>query len=405
MHAHRTQFPAALVLLLLLAACGTGQPLYSGPTSLTGQVVAPDGSTPLAGATVYLPGAGSSSLSLQQTGNCDLPSESYSAYACTDSSGQFALDAEASAGEVTLKVFKGSFNFSVVVKVRSATTNVGAITTPSDPAQGGARIAVVTGLYDEIENLLAKLGFGEVDEYGVLKLGSETFDLYDGGTGLPDGHADFAALFADADGDSSADIHGYDIVFVNCGADEALLWESDGVTPNAATRNELRTFVEQGGTLYATDLAYDYVEQVFPEFIDFYRSDTTADSEPEEPFAAERGVSDIEVDAEILDSTLASWLANVTCGGSSCLQPNGTVHVAGFLSGWAVMDGAHTGTNVKLWAEGDVSTLDETNVRKPLTASFDLGAGQVIFSSYHTEHTFSTEVSPQERILQFLVFE
>ena len=44
---------------------------------------------------------------------------------------------------------------------------------------------------------------------------------------------------------------------------------------------------------------------------------------------------------------------------------------------------------------------------RPLTISFDLGAGRVTYTSYHTEPSFdgSAGFLPQERILQFIVFE
>jgi len=79
-------------------------------------------------------------------------------------------------------------------------------------------MAVVTGDYDRMEDILAKLGFGSLNSWGQLELGTETFDLYDGNYSLPNAsYRDFPDIFNDNDGDSKPDIYNYDIVFINCG--------------------------------------------------------------------------------------------------------------------------------------------------------------------------------------------
>lgn len=50
-------------------------------------------------------------------------------------------------------------------------------------------------------------------------------------------------------------------------------------------------------------------------------------------------------------------------------------------------------------------TQDGETFTKPLTASFAFGAGYVFFSSYHSEDRNSTGLLPQERVLQYLIFE
>lgn len=49
----------------------------------------------------------------------------------------------------------------------------------------------------------------------------------------------------------------------------------------------------------------------------------------------------------------------------------------------------------------------DTPVNRPLTVSFSAGGGRVTCTSHHTEPSFATTSGflPQERILQFLVFE
>jgi hypothetical protein len=173
--------------------------------------------------------------------------------------------------------------------------------------------------------------------------------------------------------------------------------------------------VNDGGVLYCTDLAYDFVEQAFPEFIDFFGSNSTPAADRETAGAAERGEganpgeTPVSVDATVLDTLLASFLDAVTCntGNGDCRDANGDVHITGFAPNWAVMNGAHSGVPVKFWVEGGVEIIGQSGgTQAPLTASFGFGRGTVHFSSYHTEEANPRlGFTPQERILQFLVFE
>src|SRR5690606_55591 len=103
---------------------------------------------------------------------------------------------------------------------------------------------VVTGAYDVIENVLAKLGLGEVDSSGSLILGTEEFRLVDGTIKLDDAAYDnFDEVFIDSRGYES-----FRTIFLNCGNDfEAQFFaDSDAV-------DDLRSWVEDGGRLYCTD--------------------------------------------------------------------------------------------------------------------------------------------------------
>ena len=268
-------------------------------------------------------------------------------------------------------------------------------------------MAVVTGHYDRMQNVLAKLGFGEIDSFGNLVLGTEKFDLYDGDGSLDSSYPDFDTIFNDGDGDSKPDIHNYDIVFINCETSyENLLSDSSRV-------QILREYVRNGGRLYVTDRSYDFIERVFPEFIDFYLSDYTPEADPETMNAAQQGNGGITTEADVKDNMLKEWLKVVSCVDTmdnpvECVNPStGKVQIGGFASDWAVMNGPHTSkaSEVKIWVEGPVEfgyPIDSGI--KPLTASFPFGSGKVLFTSYHTEAANITGLLPQERILQYLVF-
>ncbi len=373
--------------------------------SISGKLLAPDGKTPVANATVYIPAESSASaLTAKQGDTCEEPKERYIAWTCTDKEGKFSLKATIS-GKAILKFKKGVFEMYVAVD--RDVTNLGNVKLPSDPQKGAPKIAVATGDYDRMEDVLAKLGFGEIDDQGRLKLSTEKFDLYDGNDSLGSNYPEFLDLFRDKDGDGKPDIYKYDIVFINCGNS----YERDVFSDQQKVK-VLRQYVADGGRLYVTDLSYDFVEQSFPEFIDFYGSDSTPEADPETPGAAEVGNSG-STKGDVLDPVLKEWLKVVDCQNSSgsdvpCLDPSDNkVHIEGFLGSWAVVNGTHPGkaSAVKVWVKGNVSySYPSESGEKPLTLTFDFQKGRVLYTSYHTESANIKGFLPQERILQYLVF-
>ncbi|SMB97514.1 hypothetical protein SAMN00790413_06012 [Deinococcus hopiensis KR-140] len=109
------------------------------------------------------------------------------------------------------------------------------------------------------------------------------------------------------------------------------------------------------------------------------------------------GSAERTTDADVTPE-LGAWLKSVTCEGG-CVNANGTVHIGGFLSSWAVMNGVHTGqaSALKTWVSGPVSWNAGEGVRPP-KVTLDHGAGRVLYTPYHTEPGESGGVSPQERI-------
>ncbi len=257
-------------------------------------------------------------------------------------------------------------------------------------------MAVVTGSYDRMQDVLAKLGFGEIDSTsGMLIEGTEEFDIYNG-VGGEYGVGSIEDLLTNA-----TTMAQYSTIFLNCGCSEELL---DGDQRETVLAN-IRAYVQNGGSFYVTDLAYDYVEQAFPAAIDYVGSSATPTDTPEDMGDAEVGTSEITTEATVLDDTLRSWLDD-----RGALNADDTIHIAGFMSGWVVMNGV--GVDTTRWTEGSIKYDDYeggTGTRtevKTLTVSFAHGSGKVIYSSYHTvEEDFSPTLHPQEWILSYLVFE
>lgn len=280
-------------------------------------------------------------------------------------------------------------------------------------------IAVVTGAYDEIENVLAKLGYGYTDEYGQLDRSRDyDFDLVDG-TGFgnsSDTVMSVSELLSDSD-----NLDDYDIVFINCGTSYESLMTDPDIMAN------LQEYVEDGGKLYVTDLSYDYIEQAFPDFMDFYGSLSGDSSNAEAMGAAEYGRSGISTEADVSNATMADWLDEVTVndgdietsdcwnlqeseinGRTGARNADGTITIGDFLSGWSMMRETYDDVSPAstVWISGSVLMTSGLVEDMPLTVTKDHGDGRILYSSYHTAHSCPTPgFWPQERVLQYLVFE
>lgn len=378
---------------------------------IRGTVLLPDGQTRVNGATVYIADdAMLRTFQLSENLGCAKPSQSYSEVSCTDDLGTFVL-ANLEPDYYQIQIERGAFKttFQVDATASQGEFDLGSIVLEQPDGSAAATMALVTGDFDYMENVLAKSGLGELDSSGRLILGSEQFDIFDGNGELAGDYPRFAALFENNPNTGTVTIYDYDIVFINCGVIEDSI-DDIGVAPDdERVTTILRDYVQKGGRLYATDWSYDYIEQAFPEFLDFYGDGSQA-SQPEQLNAAEVGEPGIILEnAPILDNDLKTFLANSVCSDhpdGSCLSINGGLYIEGFSPGWAILEGAHkNASGVRLYTQGEVSTDYGETFVKPLTASFAFGAGYVFYSSYHAEDRHSEGLLPQERVLQYLIFE
>lgn len=206
-------------------------------------------------------------------------------------------------------------------------------------------VAVITGDYDDLGNLLGDLGV-------------YTYDTVEGTTS--------SAL---VDFLSSLDsMEEYDVILFNGGhVEEDVIFDTDGTATAqvAANLENIRRFVSNGGMIYATDWSYDIVEQIWPDKIDFLGDDTI----PEDAQVGETGI----VQANVIDPALAEYIGT------------DKVEVDFDLPVWPPMESVsgdvvvHLQTGSIEYAIGDdVETL--SNV--PLLVSFSEGPGKVVFSSY-----------------------
>ena len=359
------------------------------PPSITGKVYAPNGIDPVAGASVGIPLVLAKPSKTVRCETCVVAGK-YSAHTYAKADGSFTLTSIPNGGTFNVSIQKGHFRRIVKVtipKCGKLTMKKDQTTLPGKKAQYSQwdsipNIAVVTGAWDKMEKVLDKLGVQEKVIFNGKDWGTGTYSMQ--------------ALLQNL-----GRMKQHHIILINCGTKFETMVASAG-----AVRANIREYVKAGGRLLVTDFSYDYVEQVFPEFIDFEGSEGTSGTMPEAPNAAEMGTADLIIQAEIKDAQMKSWLKLPEI---KALLTNGKVKVVGFMTGWAVQKEVNLKTTTKVWVTGPAMWIGGKGDR-PLTASYYFqdtdkkGCGRVIFSSYHT-YGSGKDLLPQERILEYLMLE
>ncbi len=229
------------------------------------------------------------------------------------------------------------------------------------------RYLVVQGTFDKIEQVLARMGLSNVD---LLE-------------GVPTDPSELWSTAAFANYDTLAN---YDAVFVNCGISETDLV----LGLNTAVKENMRRYIQEGGSLYVSDWAYDLIEEVWPERINFLGDDLVNS-------AAEHGEDGVYA-ADVLEPGLATYVGatNVNIGfnfGNFAIVSQLASGVTTYLRG-----------DIQYRVNGGVSTLTDV----PITVGFSDGAGRVIFTSFHQESdgegTTETLDGPEDLVLRYLIF-
>ena len=408
---------------------GGGRPDgWSGPVGAIGGTIWAPGNAPgtvpagheipISGALVY--------LSLSRP--ADLPAGVYCEEcvstpgdsAKSDSKGNFSLTG-IQPGHYWLTMQKGQFRLDQEVDVaadQTLTLTPQQSTLPSthDPAAGRYRphIALAEGLWDEMEDIMGKMGIGQVDGSGVF-VGSSAagnFDLYVNGTSEYDANSigDLNSLISDLDRMKT-----YHMILVPCSnGDNSLLFT------NPTLRANILEYVNVGGKFYVTDWSAEWEDVVFPEFIRFVSDHDTA--QVAGPFNDGDGFPGYESEAaKAEDPDLNVWL-NGQIGpqvtGSFGSYQVGTIdaddfvvegnydHIQDLGNILIGMDpeGLPVYEQPKAWVMGDWNPGE--GPIHPLTVTFEpVGCGRVLYSTYHTADSDHVGLIPQERVLLYLIME
>lgn len=309
------------------------EPVPEAFGAVAGRVCGPDGVTWLAVASVWIEPEGAARMSTT-----------------SDGEGRYRLDG-VPVGQQTLHIEKGSFSATRDVDVPAGETLI----IPDDTCELdlGPRIAVVRGSqYDNVEGVLQELG-----------VQAEVIDAY---------QTDWAEQLLS---DDEALLQ-YDILFLNCRSNETTYVDRPDM------QERLRAFVEGGGSVHASDQAYDLIEATFPDMINFFGEDNVRG-------AADQGDSVDQLAAEVLDDGLQTALGHVEI----------ELHYG--LSTWSAMVSVDERVHVYIEADSPLMT-GQVLEHAPQLVGFDHGAGRVIYSSFHQEPGIGVD---QEQVVRLILFE
>lgn len=324
---------SALFFVLSSLSCGSENDLFAGERApdgtkepLTGTQEIPEGASALKGRVCTPDGQGPvvfADVTVHHDGG---PSTTQ-----TDSDGAFSL-VGLPPGTWEVQIQKGSFEiWEEVVLERGATTDLSLDSQGCIPVeQGEVKIAVVTGAYDHIGDILSFMGFSFDTVRGV------------GGTDYVDFLRDPGALAR------------YDIVFFNCGMGERWLDHQAEISGN------LKDYVRSGGSIYASDWAYYLVESGWPNQHEFVGPDQS-------PYGAQVGNRQ-DLLADVIDPAMSAALGS------------DTAQIKYNLGGWAAIESTSGDTLL----EG-VYRYNGNQQRGPLATRFEDGSGTVLYTSFHNE--------------------
>lgn len=287
--------------------------------SLRGRVCQPSGEGWIVDARVYV------DIDDNGDGIIDRQVEDY-----TDADGRYELT-NLPLGELVVQVEKGSFSSSLEVYFPGGTYEIPEYFCPLDPP----KIAVIEGHYDHIEGILSQMG--------------AEYTLYT--------HDNYASLISDPQKMAE-----YDVIFINCADMSPFVMEN-----RSLIQSNIKNYIAQGGSIYASDWAYIFIEYAFPEKIDFYGDEAT-----NLPAAGASG----SFITDILDPTMQTILESNTS----------SIHYD--LNYWIVME--DVADDVDVMVSGDINIIDQNTllplVDAPLVAQFEHGEGKVIYTTFHNEY-------------------
>ena len=252
----------------------------------------------------------------------------------TDADGWFTIT-DVPLGDHVITVQKGSFSTTIPIVLDTPDEELHLATEEClDP--GSVVIAVVSGDYDHVEGLLTGLGL----DYTDPSLMSQ-----------------------------------YDIIFFNCGMDDG--W-SRGASYDAIATN-IRQYVNQGGSIYTSDWAYNIFEATFQSAVDFYGNDDQIGS-------AYWG-ADGYLTATVVDPTFQDLL------GSNQAQLNYD------LASWAIAETVSSDAEVLLRGDAPLYLWGSV-ANSPLAVRFNSGSGTALYTSFHNEQQATVDM---EAILEEII--
>lgn len=375
----------------------------NGSTTLKGTIYAPEGTLPLYNVVAYVPNAALDPIPDGVT--CDtcqtgLSGQPISA-ALSDTKGEFVLTDVPAGANIPLVITVGKWRREVVIPdVQPCVDNqIPAELTrlPRNQSEGHIpRIAMVTGGADALECLLRKLGLD--DSEFTPENGPGRINLFAGRDGGNKFTADLngGAVFPGAKAlwDDAFKLKNYDLILMACEGD------TDSGNKSAMARQNVVDYADVGGRLFLSHWHNVWIEDGAAPWPTAATFDHQADLD--DPFTAKLDTSFPK------GMALADWLINV--GGSVMFGE--IVIKAGQNTIAAVNDMVST-----RWIYGEKPTsVQYFTFNAPVGLPGEQQCGRVVDTDIHVSSgdepgkafpsgCDKAELSPQEKVLIFMIFE
>jgi len=361
-----------------------------GYTDLSGTVWAPSETFPIPGALVYITDGNGSEI--PDSVFCyDCEDMTGKKWTLSDAAGHWTLD-DVPAGTHNIVTRKGFFQRQREIVVTGAQTqDVPAELTTLPPAASGDGLdqipnyAVLLNWYDRSEDLLSKLGIGEIGGDGHFVPGTEQFDVYNDSQTSTSSVGPSSMIF-----ESQEYLEHYHMVFFPC------------ICSTLSANNYiemLRNYVADGGKLYGSCWASQWAEFAFPAMIEFHGSDTVYNA---------GDIGSYNTSAVIEDPQMRDWLSVVT--------PAANLDAYPFTGAWILIDGINNVDNGMGLEEDDFWVVPKNWVTdnggllhpagSPMTVTYNFGCGKIFYSVYQVVESSSTaDIREQEYVLLYLILE
>ncbi|TXD36073.1 carboxypeptidase regulatory-like domain-containing protein [Lujinxingia vulgaris] len=305
--------------------------------------------------------------------NCD--GEPFEMSTRTGSDGTFEF-ADVPAGLHEVEVSSGSFsNTRQVTVYNGQTTDLTADADKLCVDASEVPIAVLQGQYDNVRQILQSLDL----EYTLMGQDASVF----GSTGV-----ERAKLFLE----NPAQLNHFRILFIECGT----LWmdlQSRGADMQLIAQN-LRQFVANGNSIYASDWAHPFINEVFEGMIEFEGTNLAGARVGSAPQTVNASVDSTEMQTLLNGSTASIQFSSgdVQWVVARSVGPNAQVHFSADVTRCSPSCGAaQTGTSVVQDSPLLVTQREQPNY------------GTVVFTSFHNKEQ-SNLGEDMQRILEFLIF-
>ncbi len=394
----------------------------TGTTSISGTVYAPNGTLPIYNATVYVPlhavGPITTGVSCDR---CAQLSGDPLVRTTTDEQGRFTLTNMPATTDVPVVIQVGKWRRQITVPAVPQCTDtaidVGMTRLPKTKTEGDIpKMALTTGNSDALECLLRKIGLD--DSEITAPTGTGRVNLFQGadGTGQFDAaHGDAAFGQATALWASEASLSAYDIVFLSCEGEGNRL-----VGKTAANFAAMRAYADKGGRVFASHWHNQWLANNPAPWANAISFVYTGHAQGETTLPDLGDVTALVDGTSSKGAALRQWLVNVGASSTAGQVP--------------LYDAQHSAvgfnpTYAERWiyvpAEGmRPQSVQYASLTTPLEKPAEEKCGRVVFSDIHlagraappvdsstpalqypSGGCVTTDLSPQEKILAFMMFD